>query len=153
MTDIAAKPVVCTFIKGNLKMITACFDEYYFIIPEGAIKPVPENAGVYAVGDELPLKGKTYEFPEDFDIVDMHFRLAARIRASRLYDLVPMAEYTYDNIPAVNMMGFAIKLDSREAFKEFMDDFGRFTLSERDKLAAFANKWFEIGKYRTFGYR
>ncbi len=33
-------------VKDNLEMFTACFDEYYFVIPEGAIKPHPENARI-----------------------------------------------------------------------------------------------------------
>ncbi|MCX7711092.1 MAG: hypothetical protein N2484_14740 [Clostridia bacterium] len=152
MTELN-KQVVSILIKDQIRMITACFDEYYFIISEGVIKPIPENAREYRIGDELPVKGKTYEFPEDFDIVDLHFKLAARIRAARLYDIVPVGEYTFDNMPVVNMMGFGIRVSSREDFVEFQEDFKKFTLKEREKLAAFANKWFEIARFRAFGYQ
>jgi hypothetical protein len=39
--------VVSKLKKDNIEMITVCFDEYYFIIPESVIKPVPTNAGVF----------------------------------------------------------------------------------------------------------
>ena len=85
--------IISKLVKGNTHMITACFDEYYFIIPEGVIKPNTRNAENYNIGDTLPVKGQTYSFPEDFTIIDLHFMLVAKVRDSKLYDVVSLESY------------------------------------------------------------
>lgn len=146
------KHVISKLKKDNIEMITACFDEYYFIIPESVIKPVPKNAGVFEIGQAIPVKGETYQFPLDFNIIDLHFRLVGKIRDGRLFDLEKLNEFIFDGVPAVNMMGFAIKLSSQNDFEEFKKHFASFSLVERERLADFANRWFDIFKYRTVKY-
>lgn len=154
------KQVVSKLKKDNIEMITACFDEYYFIIPESVIKPVPTNAAVFEIGQSLPVKGETYQFPLDFNIIDLdfniidlHFKLVGKIRDGRLCDVEKLNEYIFEGIPAVNMMGFAIKLSSQNDFEEFKKHFASFSLVERERLADFANRWFDIFKYRTVKYK
>ncbi|MCX7923528.1 MAG: hypothetical protein N3B21_16190 [Clostridia bacterium] len=150
---VEPKQTVSKFVKENRVMISACFDEYYFIIPESVIKPVAIHAGVYNIGDNIPVKGETYFYPGDFNIIDLHFKLVAKVRDSKLSDLISINEYTYDQIPAINMMGFGIKLSSQEDLDEFKQDFTKFSINDREKLAAFANKWFDILKFRTIRYK
>ncbi|KRQ87932.1 hypothetical protein ABG79_00097 [Caloramator mitchellensis] len=139
--------------KSDFEMITACFDEYYFIIPEQVIKPDAKNSNIYNIGYELPIKGDTYEFPLDFNIIDLHFKKVAKVREGKLYDLIPVEEYKYDNFPALNMMGFYINLKSLSDYEEYVKDFNSFKITEREKLAAFANKWFDIVKFRKIRYK
>ncbi|MCX7749302.1 MAG: hypothetical protein N2645_20780 [Clostridia bacterium] len=152
MENENAKQVVSKLVKDDLVMITACFDEYYFVIPEGLIKPHPVNAKIYQVGEMVPIKGESYEFPDDFNIIDLHFNMVAYIRDARLNDIITIEKYRYDGCPAVNMMGFAIKLSSQEDFDAFKAHYKTFKLSERSKLAAFANRWFEITEFRNIRY-
>lgn len=147
------KQVVSRLKKDNLEMITACFDEYYFIIPESVIKPVTKNAGVFEIGQAVPIQGETYQFPLDFNIIDLHFKLVGKIRDGRLVDLEKLNEFVFEGMPAVNMMGFGIKLCSREDFEEFKKHFATFSILERERLADFANRWFDIFKYRTVKYK
>lgn len=153
MTNEVKEQVITKFIKGDKEMISACFDEYYFEIREVLIKPDPINAKEFHIGDNVPTKGETYSFPKDFNIIDLHFKLVAKIREGKLYDVIAVEDYEYDNYPALNMMGFSIDLKSKEDFEEFKIHFRTFTLVERDKLAEFANKWFDITSYRKIRYR
>ncbi|HEX9061183.1 MAG TPA: hypothetical protein VF941_13465 [Clostridia bacterium] len=144
--------VVSILVKDNIEMITACFDEYYFIIPESVIKPIPRNAGRFKTGELLPVKGETYEFPKSFNIIDLHFKLIGKIRDGRLFDIESLNNFKYDEMPSVNMMGYGIKLNGENDFESFKKHFSTFSLMEREKLAAFANKWFNILEYRTIRY-
>jgi bifunctional enzyme CysN/CysC/sulfate adenylyltransferase subunit 1 len=146
------KQVVSRLIKDNMEMMTACFDEYYFIISESIVKPIPENAGTFKIGELLPIRGDTYEFPETFNIIDLHYKMVGKIREGRLYDIERIDEYVYDGISSVNMMGYGIKLNTAKDFDDFKEHFTSFSLMERDKLAVFANKWFDILKYRGIKY-
>jgi sulfate adenylyltransferase subunit 1 len=145
--------MIWKLVKDDLEMITACFDDYYFVIPESVIKPFVHAAGTIKTGERVPISGETYHFPESFNIIDLHFKKVAKIREAHLSDVIDVNEYIYDGFPVLNMMGFSIKLSSQEDFDEFKSDFSKFKLIERDKLAAFANKWFEIVKYRTIKYK
>lgn len=145
--------VVSKLIKDKIEMITACFDEYYFIIPETVIKPLPKNAGKFVIGDAVPIRGDTYEFPKDFNIIDLHFKLVGMVREGKLYNVEHIDEYVYDGLPAVNMMGYSIRLNTEEEFKAFKEHFNSFSIMDREKLASFANKWFEIFKYRAVKYQ
>jgi hypothetical protein len=153
MENEIKKQVVSRFVKENAEMITACFDEYYFIIAEGLIKPVPINAGTYHLGEKVPVKGETYQFPDDFNIIDLHYQMVAKIRDAKFCDLIPLETYEYDNYPALNMMGFAVKLNAGDDFVEFKRHFTTFSLAQRNKLAEFANRWFEITRYRKIKYQ
>ncbi|MFZ5985629.1 MAG: hypothetical protein ACOYWZ_00670 [Bacillota bacterium] len=147
------KQAVSRLVKGNMEMITACFDEYYFVIPEGLIKPHRVNVRIYHIGEYVPVKGDTFQFPADFNIIDLHSNMVANIRTSKLYDIVPIEKYKYDGYPALNLMGFYIKLKSQEDFDEFTAHYNTFKISERSKLAGFANRWFDITKFRNIRYQ
>lgn len=155
MVDVMAEKgmLVSKLVKDSTEMITACFDEYYFIIPETVIKPVPKNAGRFELGNDVPVSGDTYQFPKDFNIIDLHFKLVGMIREGKLFDVRHIDEYVYDAVPAVNMMGYGIRLNSEQEFDEFKQHFNSFSIMEREKLADFANKWFDIFKYRTVKYK
>jgi hypothetical protein len=146
------KQIISKFIKGELELITSAFDEYYFIIPEGAIKPVVKDAKTYNVGDTVKLKGDTFSFQENFNIIDLYFKLVAMIREGKFYNLVKITEFEYDSLPAYNMMGFYINLTSNEDYQTFLREFTTFNLTQREKLAAFANKWIDIGRNKKIGY-
>ena len=152
MENENVKQVVSRLVKGTVEMLTACFDEYYFVIPEGLIRPHPVNARTYNAGENVPVTGDTFEFPDDFNIIDLHFNMVASVRAAKLTDIIPIEKYKYDGYPALNMMGFSIKLTSQEDFDEFRSHYSTFKLSERSKLAAFANRWFEITRFRNIRY-
>ncbi|MGE5583905.1 MAG: hypothetical protein ACM3X9_15415 [Bacillota bacterium] len=145
--------MIWRLVKDDQEMITACFDDYYFVIPESVIKPFVHDAKTIKIGERVPISGETYRFPESFNIIDLHFKKVAKIRAAALSDVIAVNDYVYDGFPALNMMGFSIKLSCQEDLDEFKHDFSQFKLVERDKLAAFANKWFEITKYRTIKYK
>lgn len=144
---------ICKFVKDNVEMIASCFDDYYFIIPEGVIKPIAKINETFKIGDLLPIEGDTYEFPENFNVIDLHFYLVAKVRDGKFSDLIPLEKYEYDNNTAFNIKGFAMKISSKEEFEELKRQQKSFSLSEREKLADFANRWMDIVKYRKIGYK
>ncbi len=146
------KQVESRLIKGDIQMKVVCFNEYYFIIHEGVIKPVHINAKDYFVGGDLPVKGKTYEFPDDFNIIDLHLKLVAKIRKRKLIDIVPENEFKFVGIPSVNIMGSGIRIETFVDYEAFKKHFSTVSPEEREKLAGFANRWLDISGYRNFKY-
>ena len=74
------------------------------------------------------------------------------MRDARLNDLISFDNYKFGQHSALNINGYAIKAASKEDFDEFVSDFGRLGKNENEKLAQFANKWFDIMKNRTVRY-
>ena len=141
------------FVQDGREMETACFEEYYLVVPEGVIKKSAVNPRVYKVGDEVPIAGETYSYPEDFDVIDLQNRLVARIRESRLTGLIPSEEYVFEPVAVLNQQGFATNIRSQEDFRRFKTDILESSSHDHSRQAALANRWFDITKYRTIRFK
>jgi sulfate adenylyltransferase subunit 1 len=141
------------FKKGDLELVNKCFDEYCFMIPEGEVRVAVHHDGVYSLGDEVPVSSESYAYPGSFNVVDLHTRLVARIRESKLEDVVRLENHLYDSLPTLNTLGAAVNIASQQELESFKKDFSRLKLSDNTILAAFANKWFEVFKYRRIKYK
>lgn len=143
---------VSSLVSGNVELKVRVFDEYYFVLTEGAVKRISSRPYVFALGDVLPLQGDTYSYPEYLDIVDLETHLVAKIRKSILQELVKLEHYKNEGYLLIHPNGFSIKASTEEAFKNYQKAFGEIkngTLSEED----FANKWLDFITYRTIVYK
>jgi sulfate adenylyltransferase subunit 1 len=140
------------FAKADVEVKTSCFDEYYYVISEGTVRKVTARAHIFGIGDAVPVAGETYEYPENFNVLDIPTRTIVKIRKSRLNDIVELKDFGYDFVPLLDSNGAFIRVESK-------DDFGSFTaalpaLAAEDKKgpADFANRWFEFTKFKKIKY-
>ncbi|MEG6584691.1 sulfate adenylyltransferase subunit 1 [Dendrosporobacter sp. 1207_IL3150] len=140
------------FINNELKITANCFDEYYFILSEGSIRRIEARPRIFKVGDVIPTAGKTYDYPENFDVFDLKAKLAAKIRNFKLQDLVPLSEYTFESVPVIDSKGSYIKIASNDDYVNFKHDLELLTNWENKKSALQANKWLDFSKFRTIRY-
>ncbi|MEG6565387.1 GTP-binding protein [Thermoanaerobacterium saccharolyticum] len=132
--DVANK-----FVKGNVELPITCFDEYYYLIPYNEIKKVAAERKSYKIGDDLPINGDTYCYPNDFDVVDLNNELSALIRNGKLIDLINLNEYKYEGYPVYSSDGFLAKVKNQDDFINFKNDFKE----SKFDLVDFANKWYD----------
>jgi bifunctional enzyme CysN/CysC/sulfate adenylyltransferase subunit 1 len=140
-------------IKGELEIASTAFDEYYFIISEGLVRNVQANTRTYYPGDEVPVAGETYSYSHSFDIIDLKSGLAAIIRDAKLNDIVSIDGYKYNNLPVVNVKGFAISINTQKDLDHIISEFGKITVEDIKTYADFLNKWFDFGKNRTIVFK
>ncbi|MDQ2085453.1 GTP-binding protein [Herbivorax sp. ANBcel31] len=138
---------ISIFIKDGTEVSVKSFDQYYFVIKEGIIKPVSTSTGVYNLGDSLPVKGETYSFPEDFNILDLHLGKIIKVRNAKFYDMLDIEQYSYDEIPLINSLGAGINILSDSDILKFRQDYRELEKTD------FANKWFDLLKYRKVKYK
>ncbi len=143
---------VSKFVKNDAEMIVNCFDEYYFVLAESTVKKVEGIPNAFGVGDVIPAVGKTYEYPPDFDILDLQAKVAAKIRNSKMQDLVKLDEYEYNTLPVIDSAGSYIRLSSKAELVTFLDELNKLDSTDNNKKAAFANRWFEFGKFKEVRY-
>ncbi|SNX54758.1 GTP-binding protein [Thermoanaerobacterium sp. RBIITD] len=127
------------FVKGNVELPITCFDEYYYLIPYNEIKKVAVERKSYKIGDDLPVNGDTYYYPDNFDVIDLNIELSALIRNGKLIDLINLNEYKYEGYPVYSSDGFLAKVKNQDDFINFKNDFKE---SKYD-LVDFANKWYD----------
>jgi sulfate adenylyltransferase subunit 1 len=146
------RQLVSKFSKQDDEIIVKCFDEYYYLLSESTIKKIEGIPHWFNLGDVIPSTGVTYEYPEDFNVVDIKKHLVAKIRKSKLQDITSFDAFNYEPIPWIDSQGAFIKIHSEEDFNKFAADLGKIQHSENSKTAAFANQWFDFMKYRQIRY-
>lgn len=116
---VASIATAVQFVKGEAKFVVACFDDYFYSLEEQRVIKIEAKPHIFSVGDVLPLTGKTYEYPEDFDVFHVKTRQVAKIRKSKLTDIVPMSDYSYQLLPLIDSSGCALFIASQEDWVQF----------------------------------
>jgi bifunctional enzyme CysN/CysC/sulfate adenylyltransferase subunit 1 len=125
--------------KKDLEVSVSLFDEYYYVVSEGTVKRVPAKPEVFDIGDVIPITGDTYNYPENFDIVDLKAKLVARVSKAVLTDIISLEAYEFSGDKIIDTKGLSINIQSLAHLKKFKED-----LNEGFQVY----KWLEFGKYK-----
>ena len=121
------------------------FEEFYYDTSSlNVLKYQPVNR-TYTVGDEIPVSGESYQYPDSFDIIVLRDQVAVRVRNKKITAILPAADYVYDHVPVINGRGFAVLADSNEKVQQFLQEYA--ATNEADQTAFFA-KWVRFDTYR-----
>ena len=71
------KDLKCAFAHGNLKANGDIFEEYYYDLEAMNVFKVQPSDKTYTIGDVIPVKGETYQYPDSFDVVVLREQVAA----------------------------------------------------------------------------
>ena len=121
------------------------FEEFYYDTSSlNVVKYQPVNR-TYTIGDEIPVSGESYQYPDSFDIIVLRDQVAVRVRDKKITAILPAADYVYDHVPVINGRGFAVLADSNEQVQQFLQEYA--ATNEADQTAFFA-KWVRFDTYR-----
>ena len=121
------------------------FEEFYYDTSSlNVLKYQPVNR-TYTIGDEIPVSGESYQYPDSFDIIVLRDQVAVRVRDKKITAILPAADYVYDHVPVINGRGFAVLADSNEQVQQFLQEYA--ATNEADQPAFFA-KWVPFDTYR-----
>ena len=121
------------------------FEEFYYDTSSlNVLKYQPVNR-TYTIGDEIPVSGESYQYPDSLDIIVLRDQVAVRVRDKKITAILPAADYVYDHVPVINGRGFAVLADSNETVQQFLQEYA--ATSETDQTAFFA-KWVRFDTYR-----
>ena len=111
---------------------------------------VDPSGNTYTIGDEIPVSGESYQYPDSFDIVVLRDQVAVSVRNKKITAIIPLADYSYQNVPVINGRGFAVHAQSAadiDAFKAELAAEGE-SISEN-----FFNKWVDFETYRKIVFK
>lgn len=134
-----------SFVLGSLEARGDIFEEFFYdTLSLNVLKyqPVKET---YTKGDTIPVEGKSYKYPDSFDIIVLRDSVAVKVRDRKITDIVPTSEYRYGGVPVVNGRGFEVLADSNEKIQQFLSEYSNLK-SIND--AAFFAKWVKFDTYR-----
>ena len=97
-----------TFFKDTDSLRTHIFDEFVFDTNVNTVDTIEAELGKLSVGDEIRLKGKSFNYPEDFNI--LNGKTVVKIRKGRFAGMSDLSDFNPDGVPTVNNFGFKINL-------------------------------------------
>ncbi|MDD6069628.1 MAG: GTP-binding protein [Clostridiales bacterium] len=140
----------CAFAYGSLKANGDIFEEYYYNLDSMTITKVRPNGKTYTVGDEIPVEGESYHYPDNFDIVVLRDKVAVKVRNKKIDLIISLKDYSYSGVPVINGRGFEVLADSEEKVKDFL---AQLEAVSYQPGSDFFNKWVKFETYRKIVFR
>ncbi|AQR95397.1 sulfate adenylyltransferase subunit 1 [Clostridium saccharoperbutylacetonicum] len=138
-----------TFGYKELKARGELFEEFYYEAETSSIFKYKAEEKIYTVGDELPIKGDSYEYPENFDILILRDWIAIEVRNKRITDIKSIDTYEYQEIPIINGRGFGVNAYSTEEVASFLEEYKN---SNENSPGTFLKRWTKFEIYRRIAF-
>lgn len=147
-----SKDIKAAFVYESLKANGDIFEEFYYNLDTMTINKVRTTDKAYTVGDEIPVTGDSYHYPDSFDIVVLRDKVAIKIRDRKVVSIDSLASYEYSDVPVINGRGFAVNVGCEVELEKFKQD-----LSNEEKnytiSSEFFNKWVKFETYRKIVFK
>lgn len=132
------------FYKDDLKAKGYIFEEFFFNL-ENAFLKRKESDNKFTVGDEVPVVGESFKYPDNFDILAVEEKLVVKIRDRKVEDIIKMKDYVYKYLPVLDTRGFALRITDQADLDNFLYEYQK---GNEENKAALHNKWFRFETYR-----
>jgi sulfate adenylyltransferase subunit 1 len=133
------------FQYNGLKARGDIFEEFYYNTESLSLSKYKSIKHTYTVEDRIPIKGESYHYPDNIDILVLRDWVAIKIRDKKIRDIQSIDEYKYTGVPIVNGRGFAVKVNSNEETLKFLNEYKE--MDEKNEVE-FLNKWVSLETYR-----
>lgn len=134
-----------SFVYGDLTARGDIFEEFYYDTSSLNVLKYQLVKTAYTVGDEIPVSGESYTYPDSFDIIVLRDSVAVKVRDRKITEILPASEYSYSGVPVINGRGFGVNASSDSEVKQFLKEYAE--TDEKDQ-SGFFEKWVRFDKYR-----
>lgn len=139
-----------SFKSGKLEARGDIFEEFYYDAESLAVLKYNTVSKTYTVGDEIPTKGESYDYPDSFDILVLRDSAAVYVRDKKITAIEPVAEYKYSGVPVINGRGFKILVSSADEAAKFLDEYLSSEEESRNKLLS---EYMSFDAYRKISFK
>jgi len=138
------------FVYGSLKANGDIFEEFYYNLDSMTINKIRPSGRTYTVGDEIPVNGESYSYPDSFDVVVLRDKVAVKVRDRKVESIGELADYKYSGVPVINGRGFAFKVNDEASYAAFAEELAQ----QKDSISSgFFNKWLTFETYRKIVFK
>jgi sulfate adenylyltransferase large subunit len=134
------------FRGGGISFDCDIFREFYFNLAGRQGQGKDGADGSYAAGDSLPLKGNSYNYPADFDLICAEENAAVKVREAKIADILSLDKYEFTYMPLIDGKGFAIKASDPSEFLNYLQAFRNLDAAGEKR---FFDRWLRFEQYRT----
>ena len=134
-----------SFVYGDLTARGDIFEEFYYDTSSLNVLKYQPVKNAYTVGDEIPVSGESYTYPDSFDIIVLRDSVAVKVRDRKITEILPASDYSYSGVPVINGRGFGVNASSDSEVKQFLKEYAE--TDEKDQ-SGFFEKWVRFDKYR-----
>lgn len=134
-----------SFKNGSLEARGDIFEEFYYDNSSLNVLKYQSVSSTYTIGDEIPVRGESYSYPDSFDIIVLRDGVAVKIKDKKVAEIIQLSEYKYGNLPVVNGRGFEVLASSEKEIVDFLNEYSQ--INEQEKKQFFA-KWMRFDTYR-----
>lgn len=134
-----------SFVYGDLTARGDIFEEFYYDTSSLNVLKYQPVKTAYTVGDEIPVSGESYTYPDSFDIIVLRDSVAVKVRDRKIIEILPASDYSYSGVPVINGRGFGVNASSDNEVKQFLKEYAE--TDEKDQ-SGFFEKWVRFDKYR-----
>jgi sulfate adenylyltransferase subunit 1 len=134
-----------SFEYNEVKARGDIFEEFYYDTETLAIFKYKPEEKTYTVDDEIPVKGESFEYPENFDLLVLRDNAAIEVRSKKIISIKSIGDYKYTGVPVINGRGFEVKVNSDEDVENFLNQSN--AVNEKSQ-GEFLNKWVRFETYR-----
>ena len=145
-----SKDLKCAFVYGNLKAKGDIFEEYFYNIESMTVTKTKPTGKTYTIGNEIPVEGVSYHYPDSFDVIVLRDRVAVEIRDRKITAIKPLKDYEYTGVPVINGRGFELKIADKQQAEAFLKELDAL---DGELTSAFFNKWAKFETYRSIVYQ
>lgn len=134
-----------SFRYGELSARGDIFEEFYYDTSSlNVLKYQPVHTA-YTVGDQIPTVGRSYQYPDSFDIIVLRDGVAVQVRNKKITRIILSADYSYSGLPVINGRGFQVRVGSQEDVQAFLREYSELPENEQ---SPFFEKWVSFDTYR-----
>jgi sulfate adenylyltransferase subunit 1 len=144
------KDVKCAFVSGGLKANGDIFEEFYYDLESMTIFKVQPSKKAFTIGDEIPVQGESYHYPDSFDILVLRDKVFISVRNRKITSILPLTDFTYGDVPVINGRGFALRIENEDKAEQFK---GELALEGERIREDFFNKWVDFLTYRKIVFK
>lgn len=134
-----------SFVYGGLTARGDIFEEFYYDTSSLNVLKYQPVKTAYTVGDEIPVSGESYTYPDSFDIIVLRDSVAVKVRDRKITEILPASDYSYSGVPVINGRGFGVNASSDSEVKQFLKEYAE---TDEKAQSSFFEKWVRFDKYR-----
>lgn len=134
-----------SFVYGELTARGDIFEEFYYDTSSLNVLKYQPVKTAYTVGDEIPVSGESYTYPDSFDIIVLRDSVAVKVRDRKITEILPASDYSYSGVPVINGRGFGVNASSDSEVKQFLKEYAE---TDEKAQSGFFEKWVRFDKYR-----
>lgn len=145
VSDKSESSEKASFKYGELTARGDIFEEFYYDVSSLNVLKYQPVKSTYTVGDEIPVSGESYRYPDSFDIIVLRDGVAVKVRERKITEILPTSEYKYGGVPVINGRGFEVKAASEAEAAQFLKEYDETPENAKN---AFFEKWVRFDTYR-----